>query len=111
MKQTEAVLRREVARPEPSVIITKAPCALLPEHRRKQRPVYEVIADLCTGCKACSRLGCPAIEWVPFTPEEAAAAGKKATQKGMARISPLLCDGCNQCPPLCKFQAILEKKP
>ncbi len=111
MKQTEAVLRREVARPEPSVIITKAPCALLPEHRRKQRPVYEVIADLCTGCKACSRLGCPAIEWVPFTPEEAVAAGKKATQKGMARISPLLCDGCNQCPPLCKFQAILERKP
>jgi len=110
MKQTEAVLRREVARPEPSVIITKAPCALLPDHRRKQRPVYEVIADLCTGCKACSRLGCPAIEWVPFTPEEASAAGKKATQKGMARISPLLCDGCNQCPPLCKFQAILEKR-
>ncbi|HEY5190593.1 MAG TPA: thiamine pyrophosphate-dependent enzyme, partial [Candidatus Deferrimicrobium sp.] len=69
MKQTEAVLRREVARPEPSVIITKAPCALLPDHRRKKRPVCEVIADLCTGCKACSRLGCPAIEWVPFTPE------------------------------------------
>jgi len=110
MKQTEAVLRREVARPEPSVIITKAPCALLPDHRRKKRPVYEVVADLCTGCKACSRLGCPAIAWLPFTPEEAAAAGKKATQKGMARISPLLCDGCNQCPPLCKFQAILEKK-
>ena len=111
MEQTEKVLRREVARPEPSVIITKAPCALLPEHRRKERPVYEVIADLCTGCKACSRLGCPAIEWVPFTPGESVAAGKKATQKGMARISPLLCDGCNQCPPLCKFQAILEKKP
>ncbi|HLO09632.1 MAG TPA: indolepyruvate ferredoxin oxidoreductase subunit alpha [Desulfobacteria bacterium] len=110
MKQTESLLRREVARAEPSVIITKAPCALLPEHRRQKRPVYEVIADLCTGCKACSRLGCPAIEWVPFTSEEAVAAGKKATQKGMARISPLLCDGCNQCPPLCKFQAILEKK-
>ena len=111
MAQTESVLRREVARPEPSVVITKAPCALLPSHRRKERPVYEVIADLCTGCKACSRLGCPAIEWVPFTPGEAVAAGKKATQKGMARISPLLCDGCNQCPPLCKFQAILERKP
>ena len=111
MKQTEGLLRREVARAEPSVIITKAPCALLPDHRRQKRPVYEVIADLCTGCKACSRLGCPAIEWVPFTPEEAVSAGKKGTQKGMARISPLLCDGCNQCPPLCKFQAILEKKP
>ncbi len=94
MEKTEAVLRREVARPAPSVIITKAPCVLLPEHRRKRRPVYEVAPDLCTGCKACSRLGCPAIEW----------AGDAA------RINPLMCDGCNQCPPLCKFEAIREKK-
>ncbi|MGE5246920.1 MAG: indolepyruvate ferredoxin oxidoreductase subunit alpha [Verrucomicrobiota bacterium] len=111
MERTEAVLRREIRRPEPSVVITEAPCVLLPEHRRARRPVYEVIADLCTGCQACSRLGCPAIEWVPFTPEEAEAAGKKRGQKGMARINALLCDGCNQCPPLCKFRAILEKKP
>jgi indolepyruvate ferredoxin oxidoreductase alpha subunit len=110
MERTEAVLRREVNRPEPSVIITEAPCVLLPDHRRKKRPVYEVIPDLCTGCKACSRLGCPAIEWFPFTPDEAAGAGKKSSQKGMARINPLLCDGCNQCPPLCKIKAILEKK-
>ncbi|UCD47881.1 MAG: indolepyruvate ferredoxin oxidoreductase subunit alpha [Deltaproteobacteria bacterium] len=110
MARTEAVLRRELFRGEPSVVITEAPCVLLPDHRRKKRPVYEVIPDLCTGCMACSKLGCPAIEWVPFTPEEAVAAGKKGSQKGMARINPLLCDGCNQCPPLCKFQAILEKK-
>ncbi|HEX9191461.1 MAG TPA: thiamine pyrophosphate-dependent enzyme, partial [Candidatus Deferrimicrobiaceae bacterium] len=110
MEQTEAVLRREIARPAPSVVITEAPCALLPDHRKRKRPVYEVVADLCTGCKACSRLGCPAIEWVHFTPEEAAAAGKKPTQKGMARINPLLCDGCNQCPPLCKFKAIVARE-
>ncbi len=109
MARTEAVLRRELFRGEPSVVITEAPCVLLPDHRKK-RPVYEVIPDLCTGCMACSKLGCPAIEWVPFTPEEAVAAGKKGSQKGMARINPLLCDGCNQCPPLCKFQAILERK-
>jgi len=110
MVRTEAVLKRELFREEPSVIITEAPCVLLPEHRRKKRPVYEVITDLCTGCMACSKLGCPAIEWVPFTPEAAVAAGKKSSRKGMTRINPLLCDGCNQCPPLCKFQAILEKK-
>jgi indolepyruvate ferredoxin oxidoreductase alpha subunit len=110
MARTEEILKRELFREEPSVIITEAPCVLLPDHRRKKRPVYEVIPDLCTGCMACSRLGCPAIEWVPFTAEEAAAAGKKASQKGMARINPLLCDGCNQCPPLCKFRAILERK-
>ncbi|OGP80398.1 MAG: indolepyruvate ferredoxin oxidoreductase subunit alpha [Deltaproteobacteria bacterium RBG_16_64_85] len=110
MAQTEAVLRRELSREAPSVVITEAPCVLLPEHRKKKRPVYEVIPDLCTGCKACGKLGCPAIEWVPFTTKEAVAAGKKAAQKGMSRIHPLLCDGCNQCPPLCKFKAILEKK-
>jgi indolepyruvate ferredoxin oxidoreductase alpha subunit len=110
MVQTEAVLRRELSREAPSVVITEALCVLLPDHRKKKRPVYEVIPDLCTGCKACSKLGCPAIEWVPFTPEEAAAAGKKTARKGIARINPLLCDGCNQCPPLCKFKAILEKK-
>ncbi len=99
IKNTEDVLRREVARPEPSVVIARAPCVLLPEHRRdrKRRPTFEVAADLCTGCRACSRLGCPAIEW----------AGD------MARINPLLCDGCNQCPPLCRFNAIRarEAKP
>jgi indolepyruvate ferredoxin oxidoreductase alpha subunit len=110
MVQTEAVLRRELSRDAPSVIITEAPCVLLPDHRKKKRPVYEVIPDLCTGCKACSKLGCPAIEWVPLSPEQAVAAGKKESQKGMARINALLCDGCNQCPPLCKFKAILEKK-
>jgi len=110
MAQTEAVLKRELFREDVSVIITEAPCVLLPEHRKRKRPVYEVVADLCTGCKACAKLGCPAIEWVPFGPADAAASGRKAAQKGIARINPLLCDGCNQCPPLCKFKAIVEKK-
>ncbi len=110
MEATEVVLRREMAREAPSVVITQALCALLPEHRRAERPVYEVSTAACVGCKACSKLGCPAIEWVAYTPEEAAAAGKKSAQKGVTRINPLLCDGCGQCPPLCKFNAILEKK-
>jgi indolepyruvate ferredoxin oxidoreductase alpha subunit len=110
MAQTEAILKRELFREEVSVIVTEAPCVLLPEHRRRKRPVYEVLADLCTGCKACAKLGCPAIEWVPLSPREAVARGKKEAQKGIARINPLLCDGCNQCPPLCKFKAIVEKK-
>jgi indolepyruvate ferredoxin oxidoreductase alpha subunit len=86
MARTEEILKRELFREEPSVIITEAPCVLLPDHRRKKRPVYEVIPDLCTGHDSVRR------------------------RKGMARIHPLLCDGCNQCPPLCKFQAILERK-
>ena len=27
-----------------------------------------------------------------------------------ALVPALLCDGCNQCPPLCKFKSILERK-
>jgi MinD superfamily P-loop ATPase len=29
---------------------------------------------------------------------------------GAVHAGGLLCDGCNQCPPLCKFLAILERK-
>ena len=105
---TEALLRRELDRDAPSVIIARASCVLLPEHRAEKRPTYEVLAELCNGCKACGKLGCPAIEWVPLTPEEAVAAGKKATQKGIVRINRLLCDGCNLCPDVCKVRAMVE---
>jgi indolepyruvate ferredoxin oxidoreductase alpha subunit len=106
--ETEAVLRRELDRETPSVIIAQASCVLLPEHRAQKRPAYEVIPELCNGCKACGKLGCPAIEWLPLTPEEALAAGKKATQKGIVRINRLLCDGCNLCPEVCKMRAMVE---
>jgi len=95
IEKTEALLRREIARPQPSVVIARASCVLLPGHRksRKDRPVYEVVSDTCIGCKVCARLGCPAIGF----------------KEDKARINPLLCDGCKQCPPLCKARAIVEK--
>jgi indolepyruvate ferredoxin oxidoreductase alpha subunit len=106
--ETEAVLRRELDRDAPSVIIARAACVLLPEHRAEKRPGYEVIAELCNGCNACGKLGCPAIEWLPLTPEEAVAAGKKPTQKGIVRINRLMCDGCDLCPSVCKMRAMVE---
>ena len=105
---TEAILRREIGRDAPSVVIARAPCVLLPEHRAERRPALEVVEELCNGCKACGKLGCPAIEWIPLTPEEAVAAGKKPTQKGMVRINRLMCDGCNLCPDVCKMRAMVE---
>ncbi|MEI8189533.1 MAG: indolepyruvate ferredoxin oxidoreductase subunit alpha [candidate division NC10 bacterium] len=105
---TEAVLRREIGRDAPSVVIARASCVLLPEHRAERRPALEVVEELCNGCKACGKLGCPAIEWIPLTPKEAVAAGKKPTQKGMVRINRLMCDGCNLCPDVCKMRAMVE---
>jgi indolepyruvate ferredoxin oxidoreductase alpha subunit len=108
LEATEALLRRELARAEPSVVITEAPCVLLPEHREQERPVFRLVEELCTGCKACLNLGCPAIEWASFTPEQALRAGKKAKQRGIAPINALLCDGCNVCPQVCQFKAFVE---
>jgi len=97
LEATRKALEEEMARPEPSVIITNRPCCLLKgEDRFKPGEVLEIDQEKCVGCRACLRLGCPAIEWQP------APDGKK----GKARIDPLLCNGCTVCQQLCKFDAI-----
>lgn len=104
----EKVLKREIKRSEPSVIITKAPCALLPEmKKRRDKKIHIVREEKCIGCRSCLKIGCPAIEWVPITPDEAKRLGYKETQKGHSHINTAMCDGCGQCVPLCKFKAIV----
>jgi indolepyruvate ferredoxin oxidoreductase, alpha subunit len=103
IETTGQVLKREINRPEPSVIIAAAPCVLLPGVIPKDRTVYQILAESCTGCGACLKIGCPAMEWVPAGGKKTAA-GKK--QKGLARISAAICAGCGQCAFLCKFGAI-----
>jgi indolepyruvate ferredoxin oxidoreductase alpha subunit len=108
VETTYKVLKQEVERPEPSVVITRYPCVLLPEMRkRKDKPRYMIIQKNCTGCRSCVKLGCPAIEWVPVTEQEAKDLGFKVKQKGYSRINVVLCDGCGQCVTLCKFDAIV----
>lgn len=108
IEATQKAVKQELERPEPSVIIARSPCVLLPEmKKRKDKKLYIVIPEKCTGCRTCLKLGCPAIEWVPLTPEEAKKLGYKETQKGYSRINAVLCDGCGQCAPLCKFKAIV----
>lgn len=108
IETSHKILKQEIGRPEPSVIITKSPCVLLPEmKKRKDKALYMIIPENCTGCRTCIKLGCPAIEWVPLTAEEARKLGYKEKQKGYSRINAVLCDGCGQCAPLCKFKAIV----
>jgi indolepyruvate ferredoxin oxidoreductase alpha subunit len=98
---TFKVLKEEMNRNEPSVIITNRPCCLIKgDGRFKADDVLFVDQDSCTGCRACLRIGCPAIEWQP------APDGKK----GKAYIDPLLCTGCTVCQQLCKFDAIGRAK-
>lgn len=57
--ELERVIKEEVARDAVSVIITKAPCALLKgiKFPNKCRP----LPDKCKKCGACLRPGCPAL--------------------------------------------------
>ena len=88
LKALEAALREELAAAEPSVVITRRPCALLKYVQPK--PPLAVDTEKCRYCKACMRIGCPAISLAGHT----------------AQIDPTLCVGCGLCVQLCAFGAI-----
>ena len=87
--ELERVIKEEVARDAVSVIITKAPCALLKgiKFPNKCRP----LPDKCKKCGACLRPGCPALT---------------KNVDGTISIDETMCNGCGLCKQLCKFDAI-----
>ena len=89
LPRLEQVLTTELAIAEPSVIITRRPCILLKGVQK--HPPYRIDKDQCKGCRACMKLGCPAIVW---------GADKKAA------IDSTLCVGCDLCTQMCAFGAI-----
>ena len=88
LKETEKVIMEELGVDEPSVIISRRPCALL--KYVKAKPSLIVDTDKCRSCKACMKIGCPAI----------------AMKDGKAHIDATLCVGCGVCKQLCAFDAI-----
>ncbi|MBR6916546.1 MAG: indolepyruvate ferredoxin oxidoreductase subunit alpha [Clostridia bacterium] len=88
IKETERVVKEESAVSEPSVIISRRPCALL--KYVKHRGPIAVDSDKCRTCRACMKIGCPAI----------------SIKGGKACIDATLCTGCGVCSQLCAFGAI-----
>lgn len=99
-EETRQVIAEEMERPEPSVIITSRPCVLIkrPGIFKRGEP-QTVDPEICSGCKACVKIGCPAIIWQTGS-----------DSKGKAFIDPLFCNGCEVCAQLCKFLAIKGSK-
>jgi indolepyruvate ferredoxin oxidoreductase alpha subunit len=110
VEATRKVLKEEIESTEPSVIISRAPCVLLPSEVKRKKPVYFTNLANCTGCTLCVQMGCPAISWTPLTPEQAVARGYREKQKGFAQIAEVQCNGCGQCAAVCKFEAITKKE-
>lgn len=92
LEECDRVLKEELAAKEPSVIISRRPCALL-KYVKHKKPLL-VDKDKCVGCKSCMRLGCPAI----------------SIKGGKAAIDVTLCVGCGVCQQLCNFDALQSQE-
>ena len=92
IKNFENIVKTEIEREEPSVIIAQRPCALLPNMRKKYTGHCK-ITDKCKKCKMCMKLGCPAISVCGDT----------------VKIDKTQCNGCGLCVNVCPFNAIEQE--
>ena len=90
LRECDTAIKEELSVHEPSVIISRRPCALL--KYVKHKPSLKVDTDKCVGCKSCMRIGCPAI----------------SIKNGHAAVDPTLCVGCGVCSQLCHFDALVS---
>lgn len=112
LEETEQVIKEELEKDDPSLVISEGPCILLRRAFKKYNKPLQVDSTKCIGCKSCVNLGCPAISFHPVEGDMAMTAdGKK--RKGISRIEASLCPGCHLCFQVCKFGAIqsMEEKP
>ena len=87
LKDCEKTISDALSRKNPSVVISRRPCALL-KNVKHNTPLH-VNTDKCVGCKSCMKIGCPAI----------------SIKDGKARVDDTLCVGCDVCASLCPVDA------
>ncbi len=92
LNECDTAIKEELSVDEPSVIISRRPCALL-KYVKHNKPLI-VDADKCRSCKMCMKIGCPAI----------------SMENGKAKVDNTLCTGCGVCEQLCKFDALKAPK-
>lgn len=102
LSEVDDTLDKCLALDEPSVIITRWPCALK-KFSREDKEEFEslfvtknkVDAEKCVGCKLCLKAGCPAMSY------------DKETKK--VHINKAQCVGCDVCTQVCPKNAIVKE--
>lgn len=92
LAECNTVIKEELAKGEPSVIISRRPCALL-KYVKHAGPI-KTNTDKCVGCKMCMQIGCPAV----------------SMENGKIKIDNTLCTGCGVCSQMCKFDVFESVK-
>lgn len=87
---TRKAIGEELEAEEPSLVISRRPCALLKSV--KPQPALRVKDAKCVGCKACLTVGCPAISF----------------KDGKAVIDSVQCLGCGVCAYACRTGALVR---
>ena len=86
IKENRKVLDNLLKEGGPAVVVMREPCIFL----KKPKKAKEVAIELCTGCRLCLRLGCPAISF----------------ENKKAKINKNFCIGCEMCIEVCPKGAI-----
>jgi indolepyruvate ferredoxin oxidoreductase alpha subunit len=94
IKEAEAVLREALRYRGPSVVVFRAPCALMAVRARRRKGLELMackITEKCTNCMACIKLlGCPGL----------------ILEDGKVSIDESLCVACGLCASVCPYKAI-----
>jgi len=90
-REMRRVLQESLEATEPTLVVARRACALLPVAREGRGLPYWVDLERCNGCGLCFDIGCPAI---------------MRTAEGQAEIDPTLCVACDLCAQVCARRAI-----
>ncbi|MCB2156944.1 indolepyruvate ferredoxin oxidoreductase subunit alpha [bacterium] len=93
MQGIEKALKEEMDRQEPSVLVINTRCVMVERERFGSARVVD--EDLCTKCRLCLKLGCPAL----------------TIENDKIVVTDFLCDGCGLCEDVCRFDAIKCEEP
>jgi indolepyruvate ferredoxin oxidoreductase alpha subunit len=93
LEETEKAVKDAYDSREIFVLITTRPCALIKDVQRKRANVRcEVDEKICVKCRACMRVGCPAL----------------AFRNDRIEIEGSSCNGCTICAQVCPKDAISQ---